>query len=258
MQAEAMWTLWSSRLWWMAGSQQVTVYSLPLPGDTHTLPHSDTHTQAVKCGQAWAESVKRWPSMEETQSHEQGRPGQWSRRHRKPRDYRLEMLQGGVMRMVRGEMSAWIQMGRPERSEWTHWTSSHTPCGSLTHSITHFMLCSLHLPTLHPTRKDCEWEKTWTKWRRKTCWDQTEESDPWGFGGLQGELSSAKHHRAAGKASKARRQAVRQSGGHLKHAGKRIRWCTAATKPLNFQKNYRVKLSLPFLALSAYTSGAYA
>ncbi len=36
-------------------------------------------------------------------------------------------------------------------------------------------LHALHPPPRHPPpcNKECEWKPTWTKWRRKTCWDQT-------------------------------------------------------------------------------------
>lgn len=108
-----------------------------------------------------------------------------------------------------GNTSAWIQTGRPERSWWTHWTSSHTPCGSFTHSIAHII-------PRPPCSLGCEWRPTWTKWRRKMCQDQMEYLIP--EAGWQGERRTYKSL-----------QSSRKAGSQAVSAHRRgTRWCNKA------------------------------
>lgn len=148
---------------------------------------------AVKRSQLWANSVGRWPSME-TKSHE-GRPGHWSRRHKKTTRPRC-----------RGESWGWGE----ERRDVCLDTEGQTTVNSLnlfSHALreSHTLQHTFHVlrpppPHAPPRNKECEWRPTRNKRRRKTCRDQTDGSDPWG------KLTSwtvlhSKHHRPAGSAA---------------------------------------------------------
>lgn len=159
----------NGRKWWL--------FILHLSLETHTHTHTRQHNL-----------VERWPSVQTDRVTWGPTRGLGARRAQTVRVMRRQRRRETVSQTVEETL---LPGYRLESSNWTHWTSSHMPCGS--HTPTHFTTFTLHLPTLHPSIKKHVCKQTSTKWRRKACWAQTEASEAsWQF-----ELSSANHHTPA-------------------------------------------------------------